>query len=272
LTIQAQDDFEWKDSSRNTHSLSDLAEILRKHQEWINSGYKSGTPADLKGADLTGAELGRANLTYANLTHAKLIRSNLSDADLTGANLGRALFEPKVLPGLRAIATAENLELLTYSDNPDGLVQLRKKFEDGGFREQERKITYALKRGEVELSCEKRASRKLRDEEAARPIVSSSDSVLANCGSFVLNTMFFDWTCQYGMSPGRPLILGLLQWLLCSALYFGFMHTSGHAGLYRVYGKSMEKEQSAARRVERISFQNMARSGKARLPPSILLA
>jgi hypothetical protein len=53
---------------------------------------------------------------------------------------------------------------------------------------------------------------------------------LANCGSFVLNTMFFDWTCQYGTSPGRPLIPGLLRWLLCSALYFGFMHTSGPRG------------------------------------------
>ena len=75
----------------------------------------------------------------------------------------------------------------------------------------------------------------------------------ANCGSFVFNKVFFDWTCQYGMSPGRPLILGLLLWFVCSLLYFGFIHTVGESGLYRVYGKSVPDVPSAPHRVERIS-------------------
>jgi hypothetical protein len=151
------------------------------------------------------------------------------------------------------------LELLTYFDNPDALVQLRKQFENGGFREQERKITYALKRQEAELSCEKCTSRKGPNQDAARAIISSSDSIVANCGSFVLNKVFFDWTCQYGMSPGRPLILGTLLWLICSVLYFAFLQRSGETGLYRVYEQRLGEAPAAPRRLEKISISSIRR-------------
>jgi uncharacterized protein YjbI with pentapeptide repeats len=118
--------------------------------------------ANLSGADLYYAKLTNASLIGANLTNARLADANLTDADLyyanlTGAwvgaaNFDRAIFEPNSLPTLSEISQAENLELLTYSHNPAALVQLRKQFEDGGLREQERKITYALKRREAELS------------------------------------------------------------------------------------------------------------------------
>jgi len=192
---------------------------------------------DLFSADLSGAKLGRANLT---------------GADLTIANLGRAFFEPKSLPELRRIAAAKNLELLTYDENPDALFRLRKQFEDVGFRDQERRITYALKRREAKLSCAMCTSRKVPFEYQTRAILWSSDSILASCASFFLNKVFFDWTCQYGMSPGRPLVLGALLWFLCSLLYFGFIHTSGQAGLYRVYSQSVGEDPEAQRRVERI--------------------
>ena len=133
------------------------------------------------------------------------------------------------------------------------MVQLRKQFQDGGLREQERKIAYALKRREAELSWARGTSRRLPGDKGPRAILWSSDSVLANFASFTLNKVFFDWTCQYGMSPGRPLILGVVLWFLCSFLYFACIHTHGEAGLYRVYGQSIGDDPSAQRRVERIS-------------------
>ena len=283
LTTQAQNDFEWRDASGNTRNLSDLEEILRKHREWVESWEKSEIQADLSGAHLSGvylrlanlsgaglnradlsgvylfgahlsgADLSGADLSGADLFAAELSGAELSGAELSGADLARAVFEPKSPPELQGIAAAQNLEWLTYWRNPDALVQLRKQFEDRGFRERERKITYALRRRESELFCEKCTSRALPGEEADRAFVSSSDSVLANCGSFVLNKVFFDWTCQYGMSPGRPLILWLLLWFLCSLLYFGFTHTSGRAGLYRVYAKKVGEDANLQERVERIS-------------------
>jgi hypothetical protein len=246
LTTQAQNNFEWKDASRKARNLSDLQEILREHGQWLGSGGKSGTKANLSGAhlsnraNLSGAYLMEANLSGANLIGADLSGANLSNADLNGADLrgahvGRAVFEPKSLPDSRRIAAAVNLELLTYDRNPDALVQLRKQFEEGGFRDQERKITYALKRREAELSRD-RCMRGLPTD----------------CVSFVFNTVFFDWTCWYGMSPGRPLIFGCLLWLLCSLLYFGFIHTSGESGLYRVYGQSVSEDTETKTRVLRI--------------------
>jgi Pentapeptide repeats (8 copies) len=248
LTAQAQTQFEWLDASENVRSLSDLEEILREHRQWWESKGKAGTRANLAGAYLRGA-----NLTGANLTNANLYRAKLADAWVYTANFNRALFEPDSLPKLIGISDAENLELLTYWFNPAALVQLRKQFEDGGLREQERKITYALKRREAELSWARGTSRTFPTGKGTRAILWSSDSILANFTSFTLNKVFFDWTCQYGMSPGRPLILEVVLWFLCSFLYFACIQTPGEAGLYRVYGQSIGDDPSAQGRVERIS-------------------
>jgi uncharacterized protein YjbI with pentapeptide repeats len=359
LTAYAQNEFIWKDASHNTRNLSDLEEILQKHRQWIESGKKSGTQADLSktslfkanlsnadlreanlsnanlnnanlsnadlrdanlsnatlvSADLSNARLARANLSDAhlvgnNLTNAKLARANLrhavlhwanlSNADLSNANLSNAhlpgatlarallyqadlssaqfdgaeldgaVFEPNSLPQLAAMSRSKNLELLTYKDNPVALVQLRKQFEDGGFREQERKITYVLKRREAELSWERctsgeipkgpvRTTSRELPKDRARAIVWSSDSILANFASFILNKVFFDWTCQYGMSPGRPLILGVVIFFLCSLIYLACIHTSGEAGLYRVYSPSIHDDPSIQGRVTRISAPRIA--------------
>jgi hypothetical protein len=276
LTAQTETQFEWRDGSGNVRNLSDLEEILREHRQWIESiesDKKAGTQANLSGAILTEAKLDHANLkgviltgadlNGANLSGAILIEANLIDAYLGNANLsgaflaearvGGTVFEPESLPELSGISQAQNLELLTYYGNPAALVQLRKQFEDGGLREQERKITYALKRREAELSWKGFTSRSPPSEKGTRAILWSSDSILANLASFTLNKVFFDWTCQYGMSPGRPLILGVVLWFLCSLLYFACIHTPGEAGLYRVYGQSIRDPPSEQRRVERIS-------------------
>ncbi len=237
----------------------------------LNSANLSN--ADLSNADLSSANLSNADLGFANLSNANLVDANPSNAKLTGADLSYAIlfgtnlngaavdlaksdgvvFEPSSLPELRGMSRVENLELLTYIDNPVALVQLRKQFEDGGLRDQERKITYALKRREAELSwatCS--TSRELPGDKGTRAIIWSSDSILANFASFILNKVFFDWTCQYGMSPGRPLILGVVILFLCSLIYLACIHSSGEAGLYRVHSPSTQ------RRVTRISAPRIA--------------
>jgi uncharacterized protein YjbI with pentapeptide repeats len=209
--------------------------------------------ANLTNAALSAANLSGAFLDIVNLFGVNLDEANLTDASVAEANFDRAIFEPNSLPKLSGISRAKNLELLTYKDNPAALAQLRKQFEDGGLREQERKITYALKQREAELSWDRGTSRTFPSGKETRAILWSSDSILANLASFTLNKVFFDWTCQYGMSPGRPLILGVVLWFLCSLLYFACIHTPGEAGLYRVYSQSIRDDPSTPRRVERIS-------------------
>ncbi|MFZ0961627.1 MAG: pentapeptide repeat-containing protein [Terriglobia bacterium] len=168
--------------------------------------------ADVSYADLTGAVLERANLSHAILTGADLTRALLIDTDLDtsdvrGANLLGAIFEPRSVSRIKGIASAANLEFVTYRDNPGPLTELRKQFQDAGYREQERKITYALNR-----------------EEARR-------------GPFVerwFKRVAFDLTCKYGLTPGRPLRIVLFLWLFFSCVYAGFMHQPGPSGIYFV--------------------------------------
>src|SRR5207247_8635968 len=131
---------------------------------------------------------------------------------------------------MQEIAAAKNCESPTHDENPEARFRLRKQFKDEGYRDQERRITYALKRREAKLSCAMSTSRKLPVEYQTRAILWSSDSILASCASCFLNKVFFDWTCQYRMSSGRPLVLGALLCFLCSLMYFWFIHTYSQLG------------------------------------------
>ena len=251
-----------------------LAEDLSQHKRWLNSAGKDGRlieyfGVDLSNLDLSGEDLRNATFSYywrvnsddntittiTKLRGANLSRTELKGAIIREADVFRAIFEPFSNPDARSFATAENLEFLTYQHDPSALVLLRKEFEEDGFREQERKITYALKRREAELSWE--ACRSHVPDGEARSVIWSSDSNAANCSSFFLNRVFFDWTCQYGMSPWRPLLIGLCLWAVCSLLYFVCVHTAGKPGLYRVQGGDLETDPSTHKDITRIQVQSL---------------
>ena len=71
-------------------ALIELAEILDKHKEWVESGGESGIKEDLSGANLVGADLTGVNLQGAILTKANLAGADLSMANLRGAHLVHA--------------------------------------------------------------------------------------------------------------------------------------------------------------------------------------
>jgi hypothetical protein len=156
--------------------------------------------SDLTAANLNGANLNGSNLSGSNLTGATLTQTSLEGAVFQGVNLLNAVFEPRSLIGIKGIESAANLEHVTYQTNPDGLVKLRKLFQDEGLRQQERKATYALNRRQTTLSpFAERWFRKVA----------------------------FDFTCQYGMNPGRPLILIGFLWVFFSLAYVLIVHTCG---------------------------------------------
>ena len=76
----------------------ELAEILRKHELWLED-KDGGERAILGRANLRGANLFRANLSRADLERANLIGANLSRADLERANLIGANLERANLGG-----------------------------------------------------------------------------------------------------------------------------------------------------------------------------
>lgn len=280
---QQQTTWVWKDEEGFTRTRAELDEVLQNaaqvslyHARLPGADLNSAqliranlsgadlsgalmSNTNLRGADLVGAKLAGAILWSADLRGADLTGTDLTDADLLLADLSNTVFEPRALPDLYGIAQAKNLDLMFYRNNPAALVQLRKRLADAGFREQERKVTYALKRQETVQSWSRCKSRQPRGTDKARAILWSSDSNLANCASFVLNRVFFDWTSQFGMSPGRPLSLGGLLWLGCSFLYFICIHASRKSGLYRSYPQGMEGAGSTAIRVEQVSAATLDR-------------
>ena len=272
-----QEEWTWKDAEGNIRTRQELDDILAESSHWMESSGKSGTFANLSGAELfqadlnnaklfnanlskatlLDADLSKANLLHADLSNAKLSNANLSQADLGfadlsnadlfgadlsnanlfgadlsgtylyGVDLSGAIFEPKVNPEIRGIAAAENLELITYRRNPDALAQLRKDFKDGGFVDQERKITYALKRRQA--------------EELQNNCTWSSLSGWLSCGEYGMNRLLFDLTCQYGMSPGRPVLLAIAIWLTCTPLYWISLHSGSRSGLSLIASKTVNR-------------------------------
>jgi uncharacterized protein YjbI with pentapeptide repeats len=175
--------------------------------------------ADLSGADLTNAELNGALLSEANLRGARLVGTRLHAATVDDADFFEAIYESTDDPVLRSIAFAKNLEYMTHRNNPEPLARLRSKFKEAGFREQERKITFALKTRQTQFLWETCAQNK------------------GNCFEYWVNRLLFDLPSQYGMNPGRVLVLIVSIFGTCTLLYRFLIHTSQTSGLAIVVPK-----------------------------------
>lgn len=224
----------YKDGTVITEEV--LIRIVKKHERWIETDKKNGKQADLSeanlsGANLYGAKLKRANLNGANLSEGDLREADLRSANLNGANLAGALleeadlrganlyranlggtslrgtnlkdcifyyvkgfplvYEPKAgcPPYIPSIAEFPDLKKLTFEKSPHGLVDLREGFKKLGYRKQEREITYALKYTQ------------------RRKLWNDKESSVSDKFKGLIYFLFFELTCQYGMKPGRPLLI-----------------------------------------------------------------
>lgn len=255
LSARPESGWTWKDREGKVRSRADLDSILAAHKRWLETEHKSGTRADLSRADLLIADLSGVELTAADLHGASIVFADLSgatlvDADLTGASLvetklnganlsyaelkeanlygtdlAGVVFEPNSLPDVRAIATAKGLDQMTYRRFPDALARLRKQFQDNGFSQQGRSVTFALNK--VQSQSEWNLCR--------------AGSEWRNCLSAGFRTVFFEWTCRYGMDPGRALRLLLVFWLLFAFAYAAFMVMPGPSGIYLVVRKQLRR-------------------------------
>jgi len=155
------------------------------------------TEADLSGADLRGADLTEAFLFRAHLYMANLTEADLTRAYLKGAYLSGALFEPKpgTLPEGTKLLYLRGLDSLKFDGTgSNGLMDLREIFKKAGMREDERQVTFALNHNRRVNAWAKNREKDLVTREIAR---------LGNYFQQVL----FEWTCDWGMTPERPLII-----------------------------------------------------------------
>jgi hypothetical protein len=103
------------------------------------------------------------------------------------------------------------------------LVKLRGELKDIGLHTQERQLICAIRRSELSrrtIGLGTKNNDVFEDQSYySRPYVRSWAERYAGTGvggsqaahphdvNVLLNAVFFDWTCQYGMSPGRPVLL-----------------------------------------------------------------
>ncbi len=167
--------------------------------------------ADLSNADFTSTSFWGSDLNVSDLTGAKLDNSNFSEAEVCKVN-----FEPETIPSdIPSLASAHGLQFLESKNGTYALVALRGRFRDQGFRDQERKLTYAIKQHEAAgywLQC-----------------VSGSAS---ECFEFAINEFLFDWTCEYGLNPERALRILIGVWFFCGAIYWILIRFPRSGGLY----------------------------------------
>jgi uncharacterized protein YjbI with pentapeptide repeats len=184
---------------------------------------------DLRNADLTAADLSKAILIKANLSGTILTNTDLSDANLAYADLQGAVFEPPRdrLPDRFSIRKTQNLHTMTFSNNPDGLVELRNMFREAGRRDLERRITFAINKAQRKKAA-----------------------VTENLFKYV----FFELTCDYGMSPGRPLwiLLGLIA--VFTVPYMGAVHASRKEkwGVWRVWSEDRIHDRQDDKQPQRV--------------------
>ena len=88
---------------------------------------------------------------------------------------------------------------MRYGNNPQGLVQVRQAFRKAGFRVQEREITRAIKHTEM---------------------LHTLNSSLFGMIEAGFGYVFFEWTTEWGMSPGRAIRILLILIFFFFFFYF----------------------------------------------------
>lgn len=221
------------------------AHLIDAFLSWSNL-----TDTNLTDAYLGATSLYRANLTGANLERAVLYRTNLTGTNLTDAflwdaDLAGAIYGPKAghHPPVDSIAGAKGLSRLDY-DQPRALVGLRKLFKDGGYRNQERQITYAIHHV--------RNSRLLNDTKGSEGKVGSGEGFLGRVeGAF--NFVLFELTTKWGLAPSRALLTIAVLILIFSLVYVIALRHPAKDGIWRIWANERVRSDLGSSKPELLS-------------------
>ncbi len=214
-------------------SRADLSKAKLREAKLVSGVTLSGanlSEADLTGADLIEADLSFTDLSSANLSFTDLSSANLNKANLWKANLAFTIFElkPGPLPEIPSLARAKNLSQMTFSDSPHSLREVREAFKQAGLREQEREITYA-----IEHSKRTMATRSVGYANLTERALGLALGYIESAFKLI----FFELTCQYGMSPKRPLIIVLILIPAFSVPYMFALKKGEKARIWAVWSE-----------------------------------
>src|SRR5262249_59589989 len=180
-----------------------------------------------------------ANLSGTNLRGAELVGTNLSGANLVDADLSFTMFEPQYqsLGSVVGVESPRRMELLRYENSPAALVALRERLAKAGFRDQERRVTFA----------------KLRSQQ----LIEWKEGSLWQRIEAGFSYLAFDLTCRYGLDYGRPFtILGTL--IPAFAIVYAFaLRSRGRGAIWRVWLPDRIQKDEGQAEPERLSWQGL---------------
>jgi hypothetical protein len=260
-------------------SAAEFMEILENHYKWLEIGgwYKdelANDPrranlcdADLRGLDLTDANFDGANLSGAeltgadletvdffrtdlrnaklmnvNLTGVHLIAANLTNAHLDGATVAFADFGyaqlgsvPNWLPnGVHGIESAQNLNLLRFDEPLPAFFKLRNRFKQRGVRSQVIAFNAAIWRFDLDRT-------------------DLQKQYVHGWLERAVNLIFFDYTCGYGESPGRPLVIvaGLMG-IMTFVYVLAQVASGSKGGIWAIWDAHRIEQTDGSTRPERL--------------------
>lgn len=148
--------------------------------------------ARLNGALLHRADMNKANLEKADLRGAVLRKTKMSGVELRRANVAQVVYEPEkgFRPTFDIMRHVDNLAKMTYQVSPNALRDLRQAFENNNMFDERRQVDIAIKRNPPDGLWQRLPH------------------------LFKFGYFFQELTCQYDLSPGRPLLLILLSDLI----------------------------------------------------------
>jgi len=229
-------------------SEADLTKVKLRNQ-FLRSVNLSGALlrwADLSGSDLRFADLSKAMLFETNLSNTDLLAADLSEAhlgfadlrgaDLDSVNLNGAIFEPKPgwLPGAIGLIGISGLDSLRFTGTASyAVMELREIFKKAGMREEERQVTFALNHNRRINAWEGIRESEKEAQRNGEKIGWTYREIGRLENYFQL--IFFEWTCCYGMTPGRPLRIILLGIFLFIFPYFLVLRSKNpRTGIWRL--------------------------------------
>ena len=177
-------------------SKADLSESDFSGADLTRADFSKATlwNVNFRGANCTRTVFFKSDLYESDFSNATMMQTIMNEAKLTGVSFFNAKFECRYLPdrdylgGIRGLSSTR-----ATKDTLSGLIRFRQAFRDAGLRQSEREVTYAI------------------------------EQILAASATWPerwFKTLLFNWTCAYGMYPGRPLWIMLGLFLAFIPIYW----------------------------------------------------
>jgi uncharacterized protein YjbI with pentapeptide repeats len=195
-------------------SFSNLTSTLFKKADLSN--------AILKDADLTNTQFDDANLTNVDFDGTAISNANFQNANLKGVNY---LPDSSTFPDMGNLSQNPTLHLMTYKNNSSGLYQLRNKFKKLGFREAERKLTYAIRH--------------------TQRLLNHKPGLFSHIDGF-FNYVFFEYPTDWSMNPGKAITILLILILLFTLPYSMSIFKPSSDGIWKVWNSARIRQDLGA--------------------------